>query len=730
MNNIEKFDLLPKIVDNLYKRKVVYIGPTGTSGYASAAKGYLYELIRSNVNVKYIPYSTTSDKEVVDNTDFSLFLNKSKNIIINNPTEIVIHSIPSGWNSLLKNSDIQYNTNTKIIGRTVWEFEKVLPEWIDDINNSVVNIVSVPTQWNKDIFINAGITKPIVVEPHIYVNYHYHKHTFEHLLKKSILLNEKNVTAKDFSDYYKFYCISQLTSRKGIENTVESFCEAFNENDNVLLLLKTFRKNYSIEEQIKTVEYLKSLINKYPNHAPILYIKDELNYDEMKSFHDIGDCYFSLTKTEGFGLGGFDAFHSQKDIIVTGYGGHVEYLGNTHTGLVSYKLEPVNSELYTNCYLDDNYKWAIANKNIAIEMLQSKKIKKVSNISNNIILKSTDTSILYVGQYGTSGYATAAKQYIANYIMQNIPITWEPLYFDSSKLDNNYVNIIATSAINNNIKYNTVILHCTPDLWPIYLKENEKKYYGKKIIGYTVWETNILKPEWVNAINLVSEVWCPSKYNKEVFEKSGVTIPIKVVPHIFFPHRLPEKNQIIIKNAIEGYYTFYNISEYTERKNVKELLECYCQTFTKSDKVQLILKIHYKNYNNINCIYCKEEISSILKKYPNHAHIVVLYDNLTDQQILALHAYSDCYITLTRSEGFGLTIFEAYNYGKKIIATGYSGYIDFLGENYEGLIKYKLIQVKNMDNFNNNYNHVNQLWAQPDLDHAKNLMKMYYLKNI
>ena len=51
-----------------------------------------------------------------------------------------------------------------IIGRTVWEFEKLLPEWVNCINNSQVDFVSVPTEWNKDSFIKSGVKKPIIVE--------------------------------------------------------------------------------------------------------------------------------------------------------------------------------------------------------------------------------------------------------------------------------------------------------------------------------------------------------------------------------------------------------------------------------------------------------------------------------------------------------------------------------------------------------------------------------------
>jgi hypothetical protein len=81
---------------------------------------------------------------------------------------------------------------------------------------------------------------------------------------------------------------------------------------------------------------------------------------------------------------------------------------------------------------------------------------------------------------------------------------------------------------------------------------------------------------------------------------------------------------------------------------------------------------------------------------------------------------------LARSEGFGLTIFEAYKYGNDVIATGYGGHLDFLGEDHLGLVNYALIDVKNMEAFNSNYNHPNQKWAQPNITHAKKIMRYMY----
>jgi glycosyltransferase involved in cell wall biosynthesis len=95
---------------------------------------------------------------------------------------------------------------------------------------------------------------------------------------------------------------------------------------------------------------------------------------------------------------------------------------------------------------------------------------------------------------------------------------------------------------------------------------------------------------------------------------------------------------------------------------------------------------------------------------------------MSESQILGLHSIGDCYVSLCKSEGFGLPIFEANNYGKDIITTGYGGPIDFLTAVHPGLVKYTLGSVKEMSAFSPLYTN-EQRWAYPDLEHAGKLMK-------
>ena len=379
MVSTDKFNLLHSyifrkknvIMDNTFSYKdksILYICQNGTSGYANAAKGYIYDYINKKIPVK-AQYFNCNDL-VNENDKFHQYLNCNTNKDIEYNT-IIVHSTPDIWDVVIKNAPDVKLENKLLIGRTVWEFDKLLPSWVDIINASVVDIVSVPTRWNRECFINSGVIKPIIVEPHVYIDYPYKKTGLKHLLSKSLIIC-KNESHLNIEKLYKFYCIGQLIERKGIIETVDAYCNTFTSNDKVVLFVKTFKFNYSKEEQQKCVDEIVNITNKY-NHAPIIYIKDNLNYDEIRTLHDIGDCYVQLTKTEGFGLGIFDAFNVGKKVIVTGYGGQIEYLGKDYNGLVNYDLKSLskNDSVFFQFKLNESYLWAEPNKTHASKLLRS-----------------------------------------------------------------------------------------------------------------------------------------------------------------------------------------------------------------------------------------------------------------------------------------------------------------------------------------------------------------------
>ena len=361
-------------------------------------------------------------------------------------------------------------------------------------------------------------------------------------------------------------------------------------------------------------------------------------------------------------------------------------------------------------------------------------IKKVSSIvsSKPVILPSVVINdigtIKYIGQSGTSGYASAAKGYLADYVLRNVSVSWMPLLFDNSNNDKNYyVDALAESAIGISYdSYDTLILHSTPDIWGNLLLTHNNKV--KNVVGYCTWETNKLPSKWVDCINLVPEVWVPSVFNKESFINSGVKSNIKVVPHMWHRQNLINKDSITIYDRTRSVvpknkYTFYSIGELNFRKGIEDLVTVFDKINDNYPDTQLLLKIHYRDYHPTNRQYCINTINKLTNKLGTSIHIIL--DNLSNRDILGLHSFGDCYVSLNKGEGFGLTIFDAFNYGKKVITTGYGGQVDYLGLDYNGLVKYKIDKVSGMESFSTNYS-VDQEWAYPDLDHVYELMKKCY----
>lgn len=109
----------------------------------------------------------------------------------------------------------------------------------------------------------------------------------------------------------------------------------------------------------------------------------------------------------------------------------------------------------------------------------------------------------------------------------------------------------------------------------------------------------------------------------------------------------------------------------------------------------------------------------MIQKAGAGSNIRLLDCNLTREDKHELMRSADCYISLHRSEGFGLTLAEAMMCGKPVIATGYSGNLDFMSDEDSFLVPYKLITIeRSCGPYKAGFH-----WADPDLDYAADVMR-------
>jgi glycosyltransferase involved in cell wall biosynthesis len=155
---------------------------------------------------------------------------------------------------------------------------------------------------------------------------------------------------------------------------------------------------------------------------------------------------------------------------------------------------------------------------------------------------------------------------------------------------------------------------------------------------------------------------------------------------------------------------------------------------TLKEKIHLLLLLLLKKYfiknNQEACLIIKTKnlsrFESILKRITdisnNNSSIILIDEKFSNEKLDSLLIHSDCLISLHRSEGFGLTMAEAMQLGKPVIATAYSGNLDFMNSFNSYLVNYKLIEVKE------DFGLIKRgmIWADPIMSDASEKIKQVF----
>ncbi|HLD90888.1 MAG TPA: hypothetical protein VI911_07750 [Patescibacteria group bacterium] len=334
----------------------------------------------------------------------------------------------------------------------------------------------------------------------------------------------------------------------------------------------------------------------------------------------------------------------------------------------------------------------------------------------------TIKGIKYIGPIlDNSGYAKACRGNILALHSLGVPITLDPISFEKSKPDLGADGVLLTKLMDAKVDYDTVIIHTTPEFWSRYREKD------KKNVGYTIWETDLLHPDWKSYINsTVDKVLVGCEWNKEVFKHSGVTIPIGVVPHCMDLSHVATSTPFDVKGVSKDTYMFYAIFQWTERKHPTALIKAYWHAFQNNEDVALVLKTYRSDYSEeekdaIRITIRKLKAITPMDKYPP---IYLLPDMLTEDEVNGLHKRGDCYASLDRGEGFGIGPFMAGAFGNPIVVTGFGGVTEYAKQDNSYLVNYTLTPVYGMPW--SPWYRGDQLWAEPDVKNGADLMKFVY----
>jgi GT2 family glycosyltransferase len=238
---------------------------------------------------------------------------------------------------------------------------------------------------------------------------------------------------------------------------------------------------------------------------------------------------------------------------------------------------------------------------------------------------------------------------------------------------------------------------------------------GRTKVGWSMLEVTGLPAEWVEGCNAMDEVWVPASFNVETFRRSGVRVPIRVMP---FGVDVDYFNPDITGYRPSSRFTFLSVFEWGERKAPELLLRAYADEFKESEDVLLLLSV----FNRDPTVDVETEIAK-LELPPGPPVVVMINPRFPDHQMGALYRSADCFVLPTRGEGWGMPVLEAMACGLPTIATAWSGPADFLDED----VGYPLQSVGLVPAEARCPYYAGFEWAQPDYEHLRHLMRHVFL---
>ena len=349
----------------------------------------------------------------------------------------------------------------------------------------------------------------------------------------------------------------------------------------------------------------------------------------------------------------------------------------------------------------------------------------------------------YISWADTTGYAIAAKSYVKALSQAGVNLTWTPMLPGKDLYEEQTVTTWPcerlSSVCNRPLDYDTVLIHTVPEYYPEWIDREKPK--GCRIFGYTVWELEELPGHWLEILNRLDGVIVPCRWNLEVFRRSGVTVPIHVVPHLSQFDDMPastDADRLALQARIgskvdwRDRFIFYTIGFWSNRKAPYLALEAYWEAFNSGDRVLMIIKTsaqditrwrrHWRHGFRLRHPSPKMAIAELAAKFSHPAPVAVIAnESLTDSEMLALHETGGCFVSLARAEGWGLGAFEAARMGKPIVITGYGGQLDFLDPNLARLVDYTMVPVHE-PTWSASYKPTDR-WANPSVDQAARRMR-------
>lgn len=241
-----------------------------------------------------------------------------------------------------------------------------------------------------------------------------------------------------------------------------------------------------------------------------------------------------------------------------------------------------------------------------------------------------------------------------------------------------------------------------------------KSYWTEKNIGYWVWETEELPPQFKLSETLFNEIWTPSTYSAKAI-KQTTSLPVKVLPHtldfVAIDKAKSDRAHFGLPQKAVLFGFIFDPQSVLERKNVQGLVDAFRLAFAKDDNCYLILKANGRTQG----AYDYETI----KAKADSDRIIFIESTLSREKSYDFMKSLDVYVSLHRSEGFGLTCAEAMAMSIPVVASDYSGNLEFMNAENSLLVPTRVIETTRTYGAYP----AGTRWGDPDIEKAAESMR-------
>lgn len=333
--------------------RIKYVSHFGPEGQFVAAKRLMLALVERGVELTWTPM-VVGDRwglgvepfsgRAIGDAELDPFCNRDLDY-----DTVIVHLRPVFYPHWA-----EMEPSRRLVGHTVWETDRLPPHWPALLAR--VTDVLVPSCWNREVFARSGVEAPVHVIPHV-------------ALANLGRAEARPPSEGERGDPFVFYSIGTWTARKAIPLLIRCYLETFTGRDPVRLVLKTTASAYAHawHRRFRTLRRARAAVRRLVPSLPavpaasaralvekmrrrhadppeIRLVTGSLTDAEIDDLHRRGDCFVSLTHAEGWGLPAFDAAAHGTPVIITGYGGQMEYLDPERAGIVGFDLVPVRDD--------------------------------------------------------------------------------------------------------------------------------------------------------------------------------------------------------------------------------------------------------------------------------------------------------------------------------------------------------------------------------------------------